>query len=299
MTREETIEQAKLIRSRDQFGKLTPEETAKYAGNEKELYINLTSGHTVHVFEVRSGKPLSGKAPIIINFHGGGFIKGRTARDLRYCSYLAEKLNCLVWDVDYSLAPEEPFPYAADECFGIIEYAFANAEQLGVDVSRIALAGHSSGGNLAASACIKAAEKNEFHPCALLLEYFPADLSRDPMERLTSEQMADERAVARAMTERLYNSFYCTSEQQTNPLASPIYAPLEALSAFPDCLVISAQIDSLCQETEAFAKKLIGAGVCVTSRRFLNSMHGFTTNHTDEWEEALELHYRFFREYLY
>lgn len=298
MTREETIEQARMIRSRDKLGMLTPEETAKYAGNERELNISLSTGHTVHVFEVRSEMTSSGNIPMIINFHGGGFIKGRTARDLRYCSYLAEKLNCLVWDVDYRLAPEEPFPHAADECFGVIEYAFANAEQLGVDASRIALAGHSSGGNLAASACIKAADK-DFHPCALLLEYFPADLSRDPMDRLTSEQMADERTVARAKTERLYNSFYCTAEQQANPLASPIYAPLEALSTFPDCLVISAQIDSLCQETEAFAKRLVEAGVCVTQRRFLKSSHGFTTNRTDEWEDALQLSFRFFREYLY
>lgn len=299
MTREDNIEQAKMIRSRDLLGILTPDETAKYAGNERELYITIPSGQTVHVFEIRPNSPLPDKAPMIINFHGGGFLKGRTGRDLRYCSYLAEHLNCLVWDVDYRLAPEEPFPAAVDESFGIIGYAFSHAKELGVDACRIALAGHSSGGNLVASACIKSADNNAFNACALLLEYFPADLSKDPMERLTPEQLSDEKTVARAKTERLYNSFYCTDEHQTNPLASPMLASKEALAAFPDCLVISAKNDSLCQETEAFARKLIESGVCVTQRRFMNSMHGFTTNRMDEWEAALKLHCRFFKEYLY
>jgi acetyl esterase len=299
MTREETLEHAKMIRNRDRFGILNPDETAKYAGNERELHISLENGQKVHLFEIRPSSPLRDKTPMIINFHGGGFIKGRTGRDLRYCSYLAEHLNCLIWDLDYRLAPEEPFPAAVDECFGIIKYAFTHAEELGVDPRRIALAGHSSGGNLAASACIKAAENKDFHACALLLEYFPADLSRDPMEKLTSEQLSDEIAVARAKTERLYNAFYCTEEEQSNPLASPLLAPLEALTTFPASLVISAKIDSLCQETEAFAHRLAEAGVCVTQRRFLNSMHGFTTNRMAEWEEALKLHCRFFNEYLY
>lgn len=289
MTREDIVEQAKMIRSRDLLGTLSPEEAAEYAGNEREIYITLSNRQTVHVFEIRPNTPLPDKAPMIINFHGGGFLKGRTGRDLRYCSYLAEHLNCLVWDVDYRLAPEEPFPAATDESFGIILYAFSHAKELGVDACRIALAGHSSGGNLVASACIKSADNKSFSACALLLEYFPADLSIDPMERLTSEKLSDEKAVARAKMERLYNSFYCIDEHQTNPLASPMLASSEALATFPDCLVISAKNDSLCQETEAFARRLIESGVCVTQRQFLNSMHGFTTNRMDEWEAALQV----------
>jgi acetyl esterase len=299
MTREETLEHAKLIRSRDQFGIITPDEAAKYAVNERELHIPLENGQTVHVYEIRPNSPLPDNTPMIINFHGGGFIKGRTGRDLRYCSHLAEHLNCLIWDVDYRLAPEEPFPAAAEESFGIIEYAFSHTKELGVNACRIALAGHSSGGNLAASACIKAADNKDFHPCALLLEYFPADLSRDPMEKLNSEQLSDESTVARAKTERLYNAFYCKEEEQSNPLVSPLLAPMAALTTFPACLVISANIDSLCQETEAFAHRLAEAGVYVTQRRFLNSMHGFTINRMAEWEEALKLHCRFFKEHLY
>lgn len=298
MTRDEMIQQARALRSRDRFGLLPPEELAALPGTERELHVLLENGRTVHVYELRPGTPLPSPAPMLLNYHGGGFVKGRSDRDRRYCSFLAEQLRCLIWDVDYALAPEAPFPAAAEESYGIAAYAFAHAAELGVDPARIALAGHSAGGNLVASACIHAGQSGAFRPCAVLMEYLPANNAIDPMDRLSPAQLADAHAVARARTERLYTAFYCTPQQARDPLCSPALAGPELLATFPDSLVISAGRDSLRDETEAFALQLAQAGVTVTLRRAVPAMHGFTTNRTEGWEEALALHCKFFRQYL-
>jgi acetyl esterase len=298
MTREEMICEAREMRSRDRFGPLTPEELAALPGTEQELAIPIGMNRTVHVYEIRPSAPLSAGAPMILNYHGGGFVKGRADRDRRYCSFLAEQLHCLIWDVDYCLAPEQPFPAAVNESYAVAAYAFAHAQQLGVDPARIALAGHSAGGNLVATVCLQAGQTGAFKPCAALMEYFPATHLVDPLDRLSETQRADERAVARAAMERKYIEFYCNDEDAKDPLCSVLLANREALAAFPDSLVISAGKDSLCDETEAFARQLVAAGVTVTVKRIPEAMHGFTTNRTEGWEKALALHCKFFGQYL-
>ena len=182
MTLEEKIAMAQTIRSRDRFGPVSPEELAALPGTETEIHIPVEGGRTVHVYEERPDG-LPAKAALVLNFHGGGFIKGRTDRDRRYCCTIMERLNALVWDVDYCVAPEAPFPAAVEETYGIIAYAFDHAEKLGVDPAKIILAGHSAGGNLVAAACLKNAESHRFSPCCVLMEYFPVDNVTSPVER--------------------------------------------------------------------------------------------------------------------
>ena len=294
MLKEEMMKLANSIRSQDHFGTVSSEEKKQLPGILTSFDIPVENGKRVRVYQLQpENRPLS-PLPLIINYHGGGFIKGRSDRDWRYCSYLMEQLQCLVWDVDYCLAPEEPFPAAVEECYGVAAYAFSNAADLGIDVNRIAMAGHSAGGNLVAAVNIMDSQLHRLHPCALLMEYFPADHTVDPLSRLTEEQRNNPQAVARAERECLYQQFYCTPEEAENPLCSPIKASLSQLAAFPDCLVLSAGQDSLKTETEQFAKKLIEAGVTVTAKRIPEAIHGFTTNRTDGWEKALTLHCNFF-----
>ena len=99
MTREEMIAMAQAIRKRDHFGPVSPEELAALPGTETELHIPVEGGRTVHVYEERPDH-LPEKAALVLNYHGGGFIKGRTDRDRRYCCTIMEQLNALVWDVD-------------------------------------------------------------------------------------------------------------------------------------------------------------------------------------------------------
>ena len=127
MTREEKIAIADMVRSRDRFGPVSPEELAALPGKEQELWVHTKNGKTVHVFEERPDN-LPEQAALLLNFHGGGFLKGRTDRDRRYCCWVMEQLNCMVWDVDYSLAPEAPFPFAAEEAYEIVSM-YLNMQQ--------------------------------------------------------------------------------------------------------------------------------------------------------------------------
>ena len=217
MMLEEKIAMAQTIRGRDRFGPVSPEELAALPGTETELHIPVEGGRTVHVYEERPDH-LPEKAALVLNFHGGGFIKGRTDRDRRYCCTIMEQLNVLVWDVDYCIAPEEPFPAAVEEAYGIAAYAFDHAEELGIDPDKIILAGHSAGGNLVAAACLKNAESHRFSPCCVLMEYFPVDNAASPVERLSPQLRADPFWVKRAETEKLYTDFYVGDADPAQPL---------------------------------------------------------------------------------
>ena len=296
MTREELIEMAQAARKRGAFLAVSQEELDALPVKQEEKYI-AASNKEVHVFEFKPENQPHKKMPMLINFHGGGFIKGRADRDQVYCSNIADRTGSLVWDVDYVLAPEYPFPAAVNECYDIIAYAFAQADRLNVDTSRIVLAGHSAGSNLIAAACIKNAESRAFKPAAMILDYIPANQMINPFCKLSPDQYGDERKMARAGMEKLYLDFYMKPEEAVSPLASPILASEEVLGTFPDCLVITAGEDSLRDEGEAFAAKLAASGVNVTARRFRNSMHGFTINRNGEWKEALKLHETFIYNY--
>lgn len=236
--------------------------------------------------------------PLILNFHGGGFIKGRSDRDHRYCSYLAEEVGCLVWDIDYALAPENRFPTGLMDCYYITRYAFEHAVELGIDQERIALAGHSAGGNFVAAVMLKAIKERAFRPSCLLMEYFPADQTVSAVDKLSSELAVDPWWIHRAQIEQEYVCFYCDESQKEDPLCSPLLADPVLFTSFPDSLIISAGKDTLQKETEQFAATLMEQGVSVQQKRFSEAVHGFTTNRTEGWEEALALHRSFFRQHF-
>lgn len=297
MTRAEMIEKAEIIRSRDKFGTMTPEETAALPGTEEKLEI-VYMGCSVPVYQIRPERPIPNPAPLVINFHGGGFIKGRSDRDRRYCCCLADALNCIVWDVDYSLAPEYPFPAAVNETHAVLEYAAANASSLGIRKDRIAVAGHSAGGALAAAALIIAGRTGSFRPCCALMEYFPSELS-DSVSKLPAKLRDDPFWVRRAGVENEYVTYYLNQESdRQDPLCAPSNASDEELAAFPPSLILSAETDTLQGETERFAARLVSLGVPVTACRVLGAIHGFSVNRTEGWEKAWELHVRFFKSFF-
>ena len=292
MEREELIRLAEKARAQGAFPSLSEEELAALPVKQKELGVPVSEG-SVRVYEFRPDPENKRCLPMLINFHGGGFIKGRADRDQVYCSNMAARTGALVWDVDYALAPENPFPAAVNQCYDIIRYAFAHAKELNVDPERILLIGHSAGSNLAAAACIRASEGAASRPAGMILDYMPADQMKNPLSKLSPQQRGDAKRVARAKMERQYLDFYLQPEEALSPLASPILASEEILGTFPDCLVVSAGEDSLRDECEAFAHKLAASGVTVTLRRFIHSRHGFTINRVDEYQKALALHEQF------
>ena len=291
MTYEEMVERALHMRSRDLFGAVSTEEIEPYAHMQSELYIPVGEDKKVHIYQITPQEVLP-QCPLLINFHGGGFIKGRQDKDQLFCSKLTTAFSCVVWDVDYSLAPESPYPAAVEESYAVVQYAFAHACQLGIDSTRIILMGHSAGGNLAATACLKLAETKEFKPKGLVIEFCPLDLYTDPAAKPRAE------GDMPAEVAKTYNAFYCAPQIAQDPYVSPIFASDKQLAGFPDTLIMTAGKDSLCYEDEEFALKLARAGVTVTCKRFQNSHHGFTINRTDDWQCSMDLLLKFISAHL-
>lgn len=281
MNIDEMIERAKEIRERDRFGAVAPEELKGFNVSKEDVYID-TENYKVHTVRFTPWNAKAGR-PMLINFHGGGFLKGRYDRDDLFCYKIANALGCDVVDIDYKLAPEYQYPVAVNESFEVVEWLFQHADKWGVDINKVVLSGQSSGGNLVTTVVMRSLQSKVIKPCGVFIGWAPLDLYTDPaLKPRTERDMPPERA-------RLYNSFYCKEEQMREYLVSPIFAEESQLKLFPKTLMFSAGQDSLAMEDEAFALKLIKAGVEVRLQRFENSAHGFLTNRMDEWQEAMKL----------
>lgn len=279
MNKKELLEKVKELRDRVMPGEPTEEELAAWPANESEFSISHGSKKPIHVYRY-APEAMEAPVPLIIDYHGGGFIRGWSKKSGLFCRRMALTHQCIVWDVDYSLAPEDPFPAAVQEAYRAAEYAFRHAEELGIDPSRILLMGHSAGANLAATVCMRTSETKAFRPVGLIMDYPPLDVFSDPASKPQGEE---DSAPADA---NIYNASYCPNGEGRDPYASPVYANQSLLTEFPNTLILTCQYDKLCKEGEHFAAMLIEAGITVTARRFLNSHHGFTIARTDEWEQS-------------
>lgn len=233
------------------------------------------------------------KVPLVINLHGGGFIRKRTDNDELFCRKLTHMLGCRTLDVDYRVAPEHPFPCGFQECHDVTVWAWEHAKELGIDPEKIILAGHSAGGNfvLGISILLKE-EQSPVQIRGIVSEYPPMDLFTDPAEKpARGKGIPPERA-------RLYNLYYCDEEQQKNPYASLILMKEEQMFGLPKTLFITADEDALCVEAEEFALKMARAGNEVTLKRFHNVGHAFTIYRMPGYEKAMELIVRFMKRLL-
>lgn len=231
-------------------------------------------------------------APVFVNYHGGGFIRGRSDRDELFCRRLACTFQCVVVDVDYALAPDHPFPTAVYQARAAALWARAQAPALGCDPEKLILLGQSAGGNLVANVCMAEADEAAVRPLAAVIAYAPLDLQTDPAAKVRPvRDMPAERA-------RSYNALYCAPEKAGDWRVSPLLAPADRLAFFPRTLVITAGEDSLAPEGEAFALKLARAGVEVTCKRFPGCVHGFFINRMDAWQDGLALIHRYLRDVL-
>lgn len=267
---------------------ISEQEMERYPCSVRPVEVEVPDGVAVKVyltvpFQVQSG------APVMVNYHGGGFIRGRDDRYELFCRRLACTFQCVVMDVDYALAPDYPFPVAIEQSIAAAKWAKAEAANLGCDPDKLILLGESSGGNLVANICMAELDQPAVQPLAALIAYAPMDFKTDPADKFHPERdMPAERA-------RGYNALYCAPEKAGDWRVSPLFAPAERLAAFPRTLVITAADDSLAPEGEEFARNLACAGVEVTCKRFPNCVHGFFINRMDAWEDGIELVHRYLR----
>ena len=214
---------------------------------------------------------LAAPSPLLVYFHGGGWVIGSVATHEPACRYLARNAQVRVLSVGYRLAPEHPFPAAAQDALAAFRFAAANAEELGADPSAIAVGGDSAGANLAASVCVQA-KKNGSRPVFQLLFYPTTDATTRRRSRdlfadgffLTDDDMT------------WFLDHYCPDvDQRHDPRLSVLLA--EDLRGLPPAYVATAGFDPLRDEGNAYADRLREAGVPVVKRQHDDLIHGFVS----------------------
>lgn len=208
--------------------------------------------------------------PALVYFHGGGWVIGSIDTHDATCRALAAGAGCTVVSVDYRLAPEAPYPAAADDCYAALEWVAAEAASLGIDPARIALGGDSAGGNLTAVVSQMARDRSGPSVCFQLLIYpvTDADFGRASYDENATGYLLETDAM------KWFWGHYVPDEaRRSEPYASPLRAP--DLAGLPPALVITAEFDPLRDEGEAYAAALEKAGVDTTLTRYDGMIHGF------------------------
>lgn len=211
-------------------------------------------------------KPL----PVVVYWHGGGWVLGDLNTYDASCRALAKSASCLVISCDYRHAPEHPFPAATDDALTAYRWAIENAAKYGGDPRRIAVAGESAGGNLAAVTAMRARDEHLQLPVYQLLIYPVLDFN---LESASYQEHAAAAPLNRDMMQWFWAQYLKDADQGDNLYASPLRA--KRFDKLPPAMIITADIDPLRSEGEAYADKLRNAGVPVEYANYQGVTHEF------------------------
>ena len=210
------------------------------------------------------------RRPLMLYFHGGGYVKGGLEECDAFCRNLARVTRHIVLSIDYRLAPEHRFPAALDDVIAATTWAAAHAGTLGAASGPIVLCGESAGGNLAAVACLelRSNPRVSIRYQVLLQPVIDFTLSFPSIAMPATECL-----VPRADLDWYYRTYADGRCARTDPRVSPIFT--ESLSEVPSALIVAAEYDSLRDEAKAYAERLQSAGVEVRYVCPPGMVHGF------------------------
>jgi len=237
-------------------------------GGVRDLLVDGGDGpRSARLYSPPSAAP--GDRPLVVFFHGGGWVVGDLDTHDQPCRLLCRYSDVHVLAVDYRLAPEHPYPAAVDDAVAAFGWAVAHAAELGADPARVAVAGDSAGGNLAAVVAQVTRDRGTPRPCAQLLLYPGTDSSHD---RASKRLFAEGYFLTRDQMDWYWDT-YSAGGSRTDPRLSPLCA--DDLAGLAPAVVATAAFDPLRDEGEAYAAALREAGVAVVLRRAPGLVHGF------------------------
>jgi acetyl esterase len=210
--------------------------------------------------------------PAVLYLHGGGWVLGGVETHARIVRELALRVGAAIVVPQYALSPEARFPVALDQCYKAAQWLEAEGGAHNIDGTRLAVAGDSAGGNLAAALCLRSARCGgpKFRLQALLCPALQASSATDGYREfavglnLTQETMA-----------WFWDQYVPDEKQRLNPEVSPLLSDSASLMRVAPALIITAECDVLRDEGERYAQRLMGAGIEVTALRFLGTIHNF------------------------
>jgi len=212
-----------------------------------------------------------GPLPLLVYYHGGGFVLGSLETHGWLCAYLALKAEAVVASVDYRLAPEAPFPAPLEDAYAAWLWLAHHAEELGATPARLAIGGDSAGGNLAAGVSRWARDRKAPLPRLQVLFYPATDMVGDYPSK---QEFAQGYGLTLEDMQWFGRHYLRRPEEAFSPEASPLRADLRGL---PPTWLLTAEYDPLRDEGEAYLKALVSSGVSAGGRRCLGLIHGFAS----------------------
>ncbi|KEI43662.1 MAG: alpha/beta hydrolase [Saccharopolyspora rectivirgula] len=215
-------------------------------------------------------KELTETSPLLVFFHGGGWVIGDLDTHDDACRFLAKHAGIRVLSVDYRLAPEHPYPAAFEDCAAAYQFALNNAAELGTAPESIAVGGDSAGGNLAAAVALHATTSGLKKPAFQFLLYPAVDATT---RRRSRDLFGNGFLLSDRDMDWFIDHYLPDVERRREPQLSVLLA--EDFTGLPPAYVVTAGFDPLRDEGEEYARQLAKAGVPVISRRFEDLIHGF------------------------
>jgi acetyl esterase len=236
-------------------------------GAVQERTIPVAAGEMLTRIYTPSG---TGPFPVLVYFHGGGWVIGNLEAYDATCRALTNAAGCMVVAMEYRLAPEHKFPAAPEDCYAATQWVATNAAAIGGDPARIAIGGDSAGGNLTAVVAHMVRDRGGPTLRYQLLVYPVTDYHFDTA---SYRENAEGYLLTKDAMVWFWNHYLRSAADGNSPLASPLRAG--NLRGLPPAMVLTAEFDPLRDEGEAYAARLQEAGVPVTLRHYEGMIHGF------------------------
>jgi acetyl esterase len=267
------LDPADPVRCREQLAAIAAAESRSHGVSSSAVDVTTRSVASVGQFDLvcRVYRPRRSQSPLpaILWCHSGGFIYGSAALEDDDCIQMAESARAVVLAVDYRLAPEHPYPAAVEDCYSALEWLVGEGQNLGVDATRVAIAGVSAGACLAAAVALLARDRGG---PALIYQQLINPVLDDRMTTASMQKFTNTPVFDRTTAEAIWRHYLGPNRTEPDKYAAPARAT--DVRALPPAFVEVSELDPARDEGLAYAIALLNAGVSVELHAFPGTFHG-------------------------